>query len=164
MARRLALISCLAAVALLVPQSIRAQQVTSSFDELKSRISPGETISVTDSAGTTIKGKLESLSGSSVDIRIQRDRYAPPLRLTQTDVNSIVVKRFDPVWNGALIGLAIGAAAGVVIELGGRTQYQKFSGSGAISLGSITLITGLLVDIFNREKVTVYVHPPVPVR
>ena len=157
-ARRLALIGFAASVALLAPQSIRAEQVTSSFDDLANRIRLGETIYVTDSAGTTIKGKLGSLSGSSVDIRIQRDRFAPPLRVPQADVNNIAVKRFDPIWNGTLIGLAIGAGAGVIIELGGRTQYQKFSGSGAISLGSLTMITGLLVDIFNREKVTVYVQ------
>lgn len=155
-------ICSLAVLTLLVPVPTRAQQVATSLDELRYEIKIGETIYVTDSAGTTIKGKLRALSDSSVEIRMGADQSAPPLRLTETNVNNIVVERFDAVWNGALIGLAIGAGAGVLIELGGRTEYQKFSGSGAMSLGTITLVTGLLIDIFNREKVTVYVHPPAP--
>jgi hypothetical protein len=152
----------LSVLALLVPVSARAQRVATSLDELKYQIRIGETIYVTDSAGTTIKGKLRSLSNSSVEIRMGPEQSAPPLRLAETDVNNIVVERFDPIWNLALVGLAIGAGAGTLIELAGKTEYQKFSGSGAISLGTLTLVTGLLIDVFNREKVTVYVHSPAP--
>jgi hypothetical protein len=80
--------------------------------------------------------------------------------MTEADVNNIIVKRVDSVWNGPLIGFAVGAASGVLIELAGRTQYEKFSGGAAVGLGSISLLTGLLIDILNKERVTVYVHAP----
>jgi len=31
----------------------------------------------------------------------------------------------------------------------------------ALGYGAIGLLTGLLVDVFNKERVTVYVHQPV---
>src|SRR5438132_3066664 len=52
------------------------------------------------------------------------------------------------------------AASGLLIELAGRGQYEKFSGRGAIGLGSIGLLTGLAIDVANKEKATVYVHGP----
>jgi hypothetical protein len=145
---------------MLVPAPTCAQQVATSFGELKGQLRLGESVSVTDSAGRPIKGRLAALTDAALEIRFGRDSSMPPLRMSEADVNNIVVERFDPVWNGALIGLAIGAGTGTLLELGGRTEYQKFSGSGAISLGSISLLTGLMIDIFNKEKVTVYVHRP----
>ena len=145
---------------LIVPARTSAQEVAGSFSELKTKIRLGEQVSVTDSVGRLTKGKLVDLTDSAVDVRLDRSPSMVPLRMPEADVNNIVVTRFDPIWNGALIGLAIGAGAGTIIELGGKTEYQKLSGSGAISMGAITLITGLLVDIFNKEKVMVFVHGP----
>jgi hypothetical protein len=135
-------------------------QVTTSFSELKTQLQIGERVYVTDTRGLTLKGNLAGLTSTGLEIRTERGLSTPPLRMMEADVNNIVVERFDRIWNGALIGFLIGAGAGTLIELGGRTEYQKFSGSGTISMGALTLVTGLVIDVFNREKTTVYVHTP----
>jgi hypothetical protein len=147
---------------LVAPTPGSAQEVAGTFSELKSKIRQGERVTVTDSAGQLTNGRLVDLSDTAVDIRLEHATSMVPFRLRESDVNNIVVTRFDPIWNGALIGLAIGAGAGAMIELGGKTEYQKFSGSGAISMGAITLIAGLLVDIFNKDRAMVFVHRPQP--
>jgi hypothetical protein len=151
----------LAAVVVSVPSLAHAQQVATSFTELKNQIEVGEKISVTDSAGTTLEGRLAALTNAGLDIQLGRNRSAPPLRMAEADVNNIIVKRVDSMWNGPLIGFAVGAGAGVLMELATRTQYQKFSGGGAIGLGFVSLLTGLTIDILNKDRVTVYVHTPV---
>jgi hypothetical protein len=156
--RTLFLRTILFAAALLVGASAQAQQVATSFAELKIHLQLGERVFVTDTRGLTVKGNLTGLTNTALELRM--DRSAPPLRLLESDVNNIVVERFDKIWNGALIGFLIGAGTGTLIELGARTEYQKFSGSGAISMGALTLVTGLVIDLFNREKTTVYVHTP----
>ena len=93
-----------------------------------------------------------------LDVQVRRN--ATPLRVAERDVNHIVVERTDPRWNGSLIGFGVGAGSGLLIELGGRTQYQKFSGGTAIALGIVGGLTGLLIDVLNQEHVSVCVRPP----
>lgn len=159
---RVRLLILVGSAALLLAVPVRAQHVATSFEEVRGQVEPGETIYVTDTSGVTVKGNLVRLSTASLEVRVRRDGAAPPLRLSERDVNNIVVERFDSWWNGALIGLAGGAVPGLLIELAGRSEYEKFSGAGALGLGSIGLITGLLIDVLNKEKVTVYVHTPTP--
>ncbi len=148
------------AVAVFVAAPTSAQPVAGSFRELRDLVSPGDTIYVTDAKGRTIKGTLVDLSDSSVIFRSERDSSARLLSLPEHDVNNIRVQRSDPWWNGPLIGLATGAIPGLLIELGGRSEYEKFSGTAALGLGTIGLFTGLLVDVLNREKGIVYVRRP----
>jgi hypothetical protein len=145
-------------LALLWAVPAHAQDVANSFQQLSGVIKPGDTIYVTDRGGVTIKGTLAELSASTLRIRVGRDRSAQAHSLPEGTVNNIVVERADPLWNGPLVGFAVGAASGLLIELAGRGQYEKFSGRTAIGLGSIGLLTGLLIDVANKEKATVYVH------
>jgi len=147
-------------LALLWAVPAHAQGVANSFQQLSGVIKPGDTIYVTDMGGTTVKGTLTALSASTLQIRLRGDRSAPPRSLPEGTVNNIVAERADSLWNGPLIGFAVGAASGLLIELAGRGQYEKFSGRGAIGLGSIGLLTGLAIDVANKEKATVYVHGP----
>ena len=147
------------AVAFFVAAPTSAQPVAGSFRELRGLVSPGDTIYVTDAKGTTVNGTLVDLSDSFVIFRSRRDA-SRLLGLPEHDVNNIRVQRSDPWWNGPLIGLATGAIPGLLIELGGRSEYEKFSGVAALGLGTIGLFTGLLVDVLNREKPIVYVRRP----
>jgi hypothetical protein len=74
-------------------------------------------------------------------------------------VNHITAERSDPLWNGMLIGFASGAAPVALLGLGSSASAGEV-GQVALGYGAIGLITGLLVDIFNREAVTLYVHQP----
>jgi len=151
------LLIMLVAMALASAAPVRAQQVATSFGELQGLVEAGETIYVTDTRGVTTKGKLVGLFASSLEVGVGGDGF--PLRLAERDVNNVVAERVDSLWNGPLIGLASGAVPGLLIELAGRTEYEKFSGRAAVGLGAIGLIAGLLIDVLNGEKVTVYVHP-----
>jgi hypothetical protein len=170
---RAGLLPLLVSMSLLLAAPLRAQEVATSFEELRRLVKPGDTIYVTDTGGATIKGKLAGLSAASLEIRVQRDALAPPLRLPEGDVNHIVLERSDSLWNGTLIGLAVGAVPAALIELfAGRSEYgpgvprdaprykAPFDAGPIVGLGGIGLVTGLLIDVFNKERATIYVHAP----
>jgi hypothetical protein len=151
--------SCLVAL----PQLAAAQQVATSFDELTSQVRPGETLIVTDTRGATVQGKLVRLAGSSLDMTIGRNSSTRPLNIPATDINNIVTRRADKLWDGPLIGLAVGVGAGLIIELAAQNEYQKFQGGGLVGLGVFSMATGFVIDLFNRPKTVVYVRPrPTP--
>ena len=162
----------LGSMALLVAAPVRAQQVATSFQELQALVKTGDTIYVTDAGGVTIKGKLAGLSTSSLDLAVRRAASVPPLGVLQRNVNHIVRERADSLWNGALIGLATGAIPAVLIGLAtsretycGTTLCSRPPPAGeiagvALGLGGIGCVTGLLIDVLNKEQVTVYVQAP----
>lgn len=144
----------------LLASSASAQEIAGSFSELRARIRFDETLFITDTRGSTIEGRLLTVTGSSMDIRLGRNEATPPLRLSESDVNNIYVVRRDPLWNGPLIGFAVGAAIAAVIEGINTKGAQKFQGGSVVGLGSLCALVGLTFDLFNKEKVTVYVQKP----
>jgi hypothetical protein len=139
----------------------RAQQVATTFDELRTLVTPGETIYVTDARGAVSKGRLAGLSAGSLQLQRDRDAFAPPVNLSESDVNNIAVRRSDPLWNGMLIGFASGAVPVAVIGAGASASAGEVAAVTA-GYGAIGLLTGLLIDSLNKEKATVYVHGPAP--
>jgi hypothetical protein len=144
--------------ALLATPAWAQDPIAASFDELKGRIRLGETLFITDTRGTTIEGKLLTIAGPSLDIRLGRNEATPPLRLTESDVNNIVVVRHDRLWDRPLIAFAIGAGIAAVIEAANSRGIQKFQGGAVVGLGTLSALVGLTFDLFNKEKVTVYVQ------
>ncbi len=142
-------------MALLLGVPVRAQDVATSFEELRDRIKPGETIYITDIRGATSKGRLVGLSASSLQVRIGSNTSAP-VGLLEGDVNNIVVERFDSLRNGMLAGFVAGAAPVALIGLGASASAGEVAGVAA-GYGGIGLLIGLLVDILNKDKTTIYV-------
>lgn len=147
-------------IPLLLSAPVRAQEVATSFAQLTRLLEPGQTISVTDTNGTTVKGTLVGLSPSSLDVRVSRDKGAPSRRLSERDVNNVVVERADRWWDGPLIGFASGAIPGLLIELAASNEYSKFDGTGAIGLGTVGFLTGWLIDVLHKDTAVVYLHGP----
>ena len=102
-----------------------------------------------------VAGGIGAGIGAAIDASIVRRTTV----FAAADVNNVAIERSDPLWNGPLIGLATGAGAGLFIELAGRTAYEKFSGAGAIGLGAIGALTGLLIDVLNTDRVIVDIRP-----
>jgi len=150
--------TAIALTALLWAAPARAQDVATTLGELGRLVQPGESIVVTDAKGVTTKGRLARLSASSLEMRVNGDDASPSLRFAEADVNNVVVRRSDPIWNGPLIGFLAGAIPGLLIELAGRTQYEKFSGGAAVGLGGTGLLSGLLIDVLNRDTEIVFLH------
>src|SRR5438093_9143804 len=143
-------------ITLIAATPVRAQEVATSFDELRRLVDADETIYVTGAGGATVKGRVVDISSSALRLRVRRD--AAPVRFSERDVNNIVAERADSWWNGALIGFGVGAGFGLLIEQAARTEYEKFSGGAGVGLGALGLATGLLIDVLNKETVTLFVH------
>lgn len=149
-----------ASMAMLLASPARAQQVASTFEELRGLIKPGETIYITDANGATSKGRFGSLSAGSLQL-LHREPSAPPVRLSEGDVNNIAVERADSLRNGMLIGFASCAVPVALIGAAVPASAGEVAGVAA-GYGVIGLLTGLLIDVVNKEKVTIYVHGPRP--
>ena len=147
-------------IAMLSVRPASAQQVATSFEELRRLVTPGETIYVTDARGAISKGRLAGLSAGSLQLQVDRDAGAP-VSLSESDVNNIAVHRSDPLWNGMLIGFVSGAVPVALIGAGASASAGEVAVVTA-GYGCIGLLTGLLIDVLNKEKMPIYVHPHVP--
>jgi hypothetical protein len=82
----------------LIPGSAGAQTAAHSFEDLQRMLKVRETVVVSDESGRQVKGKVEKLSSHSITVggRTFSDAVVTEIRL------------LDPLWNGMLIGAAIG--------------------------------------------------------
>jgi hypothetical protein len=88
-----------------------AQQQAVSFEQLQVLVKPGDTVYVTDTAGTTTRGRIMGLSDSSLNLSANgktRD-------FVQSDVFEIRQWRHDSLKNGALIGTGVGLVLTLIV-------------------------------------------------
>lgn len=141
------------------PSQVAAQQV-SSFEQLQLLVKPGDKIEVFGTDGQSKKGKIESLTPTTLRLAIKgsiRD-YA------QKDALLIKQKRSDSLGNGAIIGaVAGGGVAGV-----GLIAYcsQGYCSRDAATIVAGTLIyagigaaIGVGVDAMFKHRQTIYKLP-----
>ena len=91
---------------LFVPASTTAQGVP---NQVPAEISPGQRVEITTVDGRKFKGKVEAVEGSTV--AVVNSVYRGVFR--HEEIATIALQK-DSLWNGAIFGLAIGAAAGVL--------------------------------------------------
>src|SRR5438876_6041026 len=70
------------------------------------KIKPGDVIYVTEPSGVEVTGPLETLSPSELEVNGRS--FTPTAGLK-------IQRRGDPIWDGALIGLAAGMAIGSTV-------------------------------------------------
>ncbi len=100
------LVSCL--VVLGATATAEAQGIANSFTELRLLVRPGDTVSVTNTTGGEVTGKIAELSPSALALMVEGHRQD----LREVDVTAIRQRRSDSLQNGAFIGLCIGAGYG----------------------------------------------------
>jgi len=149
-------VSALVFGALLAASPVNGQEVATTFEELRRIVRIDESISVTDSAGATHKGRLASLSASSLQLR---QGSGPRATFTERDVNNVSAVRRDAVWNGMMIGFAVGATP-VALVGGAASARPSDVAAVAAGYGTLGLLTGLLIDVVNKQTLPIYVHPP----
>ena len=93
------------AAALAAPAPAAAQAPVTSFDQLNTRLKPGDTIWVTDAQGREVKGRINSLAPDSLGVDAGGFRT-----FAAGEVSIIQLRQGDSLGNGALIGLAVGGA------------------------------------------------------
>src|SRR5213594_4084222 len=121
---RMSMIGLIVSISPLWAPRVNAQEVATSFEQLRSLLKPGDTIQVTDAQGRKTTGKLGELATSSLQLLVRktgfdgRDSLIPQTRLSERDVRKITFERRDSLLNGALIGLAAGAVPGILFIAG----------------------------------------------
>jgi hypothetical protein len=139
---------------LLAASPASGQEVASTFEELRRIVRIDESISVTDSTGATHQGRLASLSASSLQLR---QGPGPWTTFTERDVNNVAAVRPDPLWNGMVIGFAVGAVP-VALVGGAASASPSEVAAVAAGYGTIGLLTGVLIDVVNKQTIPIYIH------
>jgi hypothetical protein len=143
---RVGLILC--ATLLAWPAGAAAQGIATSLHELRLLVRPGETVTVVDTSGREVKGRIESLSAAQIVLRTPDG----PRQWSDPDLRVIRQRRGDSLGNGALIGFGIGAGIGIAGGLALRESGETgavvaafgalYGGIGAgIGVGFDALIT-----------------------
>jgi len=121
----------LAGVLILLLPAISAAQPVRSFDQLNTRLKPGDTVYVTDARGREIEGKVTELHDASITLNSDG-----PTTL-QADSVRLVQRRTKSVGKAALWGLLIGGALGAAGDAvdAGNCESDCMTGVG-IALGA----------------------------
>jgi hypothetical protein len=134
----------------------RAQPPATSFADLRSYVSIGETVFVTNPAGKIVKGKVQRISDTILFLQSGSHDLALPERDVQR-----VARRGHTLRNGALIGLAAGFVAGAGWAASQPCSVTCFSSTGGVLafgglFGSIGLGTGAVVGVSLRRDYVVF--------
>jgi len=98
------------AALLVLPALAGAQEPVKSFDQLNTRLKPGDTVYITDTQGREIKGKIREFGPSALTLD------SGTAAIVQADAVRLIVERKPrPIGRGALWGFGIGAAAGLAL-------------------------------------------------
>lgn len=148
---------------------VSAQDVATSFEQLRGLVKAGDTVYVTDANGKRTKGKLGELSPASLELLVRQtqsdgsEKWVPKARLSEGEVRQITLERRDSLKNGTLIGLAVGGglALAVVVQ-----AYHFCSCSEPYTVFPAALFDvgagvgiGAAIDALNFERTTVYLTP-----
>jgi hypothetical protein len=138
-----------AVIALAVPVFAMAQEPVKAFDQLNTRLKPGDTVWVTDAQGREVKGKLSALSNDALMLDA-----GGPKTFAARDVSIIRDRQRDSLKNGTLIGFGIGgglAAAWCIGAVGAESEYPEEDpgvecAEGFIVFGGLGTLLGLGID------------------
>ena len=140
----------IALVVVLTSAVADAQELAGTFDQLRVLVKPGDTLTITDSSGQRVRGKLADLSASSLVLEAAGTR-----RLFQdAEVGTIEKRGSDSLKNGALIGLSVGAGFGPLI--GATTGEWGLAAVGALIYGGIGAGIGVGFDAMVEGPRTIY--------
>jgi hypothetical protein len=163
----------LTALLALAPLTASAQTVATSFQELQNLVKPGDTIDVTNTSGTRVKGRLGELSASDLKLLTRgsgpdgRDASDRQFHFSESDIQSISIVRRDSLWNGALIGFTPGATVGtLILFMGAGCDCYTVESRAPLALGVVAIAGGIgaavgaAVDALMYDRPIVYYRAP----
>lgn len=133
--------------------------ISTSFAALRSLVRDGETVIVSMADGTTVRGRLGSLSDSALEL-VDVTTPSPVIHFTETSARKVRVIRRDSSRDGMLYGTLAGVPPFTAWSASG--SGTKTSTAVAIIGGSVAIgaLTGWLTDRALKDVVTVYEAPP----
>ena len=138
------------------PAIAAAQEPVKSFDQLNTRLKPGDTIWVTDGQGREVKGKIQALAPEAITLKGDG-----PRTFVAGDVRLISERRRDSLANGALIGLAVGGVGtGLACLASTEGPDQGWCLLAALVYGGIGAGIGVGIDaLIPGKKLVAYRAP-----
>jgi hypothetical protein len=143
-----------------------AQELASDLSQL--RVKPGDVLTVTDTSGERVQGRLTRFDNAELVIELQNKQQR------QFDAHTVsIIEKRDSKKNGALIGFAIGGILGGLTGAGlmesPDESVNNAAGAvvGGLMLGGIGAAIGTGIDaankgqrvIYTKSKITVSVAP-----
>jgi hypothetical protein len=132
-------------------------QPTQSWSELRQRLSPGKPVVVTDVNGAEAHGHVSAVSPSGLTLNV-----AGALRQFDAGLVRQVRRDGDPLWNGLLIGAAVGAVGAILPDnkCGGRPLVcNDRQIPERITFFGIATGAGFAVDALHRDRTVLFRSP-----
>jgi hypothetical protein len=144
----------------LVAMSVRAaaQEPVRSFDQLNTRLKPGDTVWVTDMQGRETRGKIQGLAPNALTLNADGART-----FAARDISSIRERQQDSLKNGALIGFGVGGGLALVACLSsaeGSDDAGWCAGLGVGFYGAVGAGLGVGIDALVPGKKRVAYRAP----
>ena len=139
---------------------VEAQDVASSFDQLRVLVKPGDKISVVDVVGRTADGRIGTLTRDALTLVTE----AGPRRLGEGDVAQIRQRRDDSLKNGAIIGAVAGAAyfvtaAALLRDSDGGEVIVGTAIVGGVLFAGMGAAAGVGIDALIARQQVIYQKP-----
>ncbi len=140
-------------VAVLGISEASAQAPAASFEQLRSCLTPGDLVFLTDAERRVSKGTLVELSGTSLRLLVD----GMPRDFVEADVSEIDRQSSDSVLNGLLLGAAVGGAIFLkYYSENALCQANCQFVSGALSLIAIGGAVGAGIDALVAQRKPVF--------
>lgn len=92
------------------PNTVAAQRVASSLDQLRKLVKVGDDVIVTDVHHRQTRGRIAAMSSTSLGLVVDGTRIDVP----ESDLDTISTR--DSRWNGTVWGLGVGAVLGAWLD------------------------------------------------
>ena len=139
---------------------VEAQDVASSFDQLRVLVKPGDKISEVDVVGRTADGRIGTLTRDALTLVTE----AGLRRLGESDVAQIRQRRDDSLKNGAIIGAVAGAAyfvtaAALLRDSDGGEVIVGTAIVGGVLFAAMGAAAGVGIDALIARQQVIYQKP-----
>jgi hypothetical protein len=135
--------------------AVEAQEPATSLDQLRVLVKPGDTVTVTDETGRETRGKIASLSPSSLELAVDGGVRS----FAEGNLRVVRQRRSDSLLNGTLWGLAIGAGVGLTSGFDGDGYDIAYGLGGAAVYGGIGAGIGVGIDAALKSNQTILFNP-----
>ena len=148
------------AVALVAPALCAAQKPVTSFEQLNTRLKPGDTVWITDAEGREIEGRIQALAPDRITLEGGNANV-----FAAHDVRIIRDRERDSLKNGTLIGLGVGGGLALAWCVAAVASDPSISPGvecfeGAVVFGGIGTLFGLFIDASSPGKMRVAYSAP----